>query len=84
MKNWKIRNTIGIVLIVISFILLIPGLIEPMITFSGSIKILVIKKQVFNDTRSIWLLRSKCSMIPEVSSRPSATWLNRKITLWQV
>lgn len=53
MKKWEIRNIIGIVLIVISFIFLIPGLIEPMITFSGSIKILVFKKQVFNDTRSI-------------------------------
>ncbi|MCI0470433.1 MAG: paraquat-inducible protein A [Candidatus Aminicenantes bacterium] len=53
MKKYKTRNIIAVVLILVSFIFLIPGLIEPMITLSGSVKILVFKKQVFQDTRSI-------------------------------
>lgn len=40
-------------MILVSFVFLIPGLIKPMITFSGSVKILVFKKEVFNHTRSI-------------------------------
>lgn len=53
MKNNKTQNTIGIALILISFVLLIPGLVEPLITFSSTVKILFVKKQVFHETRSI-------------------------------
>lgn len=53
MKKTKTQNTIGVALILVSFVLLIPGLMEPLITFSSTVKILFVKKQVFNETRSI-------------------------------
>jgi uncharacterized paraquat-inducible protein A len=53
MKNRKTLNVIGLGLIVVSFIVLITGLMEPMITLTGTMKILVFKKQVFHETRSI-------------------------------
>ncbi len=49
----SINTVLGLGILLLSFILLIPGLFKPMITMSGSVKILVIKKQVFNETRSI-------------------------------
>lgn len=54
MMTQKIRNGSGIILILISFIFLIPGLLAPMFTLSGSVDILFIKKQIFRDTRSIF------------------------------
>ncbi len=53
MKSVKDNNKLSITLIVISFIFLIPGLIAPMITLSGSVKILFIKKTLFEYDRSI-------------------------------
>ena len=52
-NNMTIKTIIGLTILALSFILLIPGLLKPMITLSASVKILVIKKQVFNETRSI-------------------------------
>jgi uncharacterized paraquat-inducible protein A len=53
MKYQNIRNKTGVVLVLISFIFLIPGLIAPMVTLSGSVEILFVKKQLFKDTRSV-------------------------------
>ncbi len=47
------RSLIGLAILALSFILLIPGLLKPMITLTGSVKILVVKKQIFHETRSI-------------------------------
>ena len=46
-------NKIGIGLVFLSFVFLIPGLIAPLVTMSGSMKILFIRKQLFETTRSI-------------------------------
>jgi len=53
MKIQKTRNKTAFVLILISFVFLIPGLIAPMVTLSGSVDFLFVKKQLFKDTRSI-------------------------------
>jgi paraquat-inducible protein A len=53
MKKKINTNIIGILLLLASFVFLIPGLVEPLITLSGSAKFLVIKKELFRDTRSI-------------------------------
>jgi uncharacterized paraquat-inducible protein A len=47
------NNKLGIALVLVSFICLVPGLIVPMITLSGSVKILVIRKTLFEYSRSI-------------------------------
>ena len=47
MKNQQNKNKLSIILILVSFAFLIPGLIAPMVTMSGSVKILVFKKTVF-------------------------------------
>lgn len=53
MKNQQNKNKLSIILILVSFAFLIPGLIAPMVTMSGSVKILVFKKTVFQYSRSI-------------------------------
>lgn len=49
----KSHNKLSIILIAVSFIVLIPGLMAPMITLSGSIKILFVQKTLFEYDRSI-------------------------------
>jgi uncharacterized paraquat-inducible protein A len=53
MKNQQNKNKLSIILILVSFAFLIPGLIAPIVTMSGSVKILVFKKTVFQYSRSI-------------------------------
>jgi uncharacterized paraquat-inducible protein A len=53
MKSQKSRSKTGVVLILVSFVFLIPGLTAPIVTLSGSVDILFVKKQLFKDTRSV-------------------------------
>ena len=53
MKSQQNKNKLSIILILVSFAFLIPGLIAPIVTMSGSVKILVFKKTVFQYSRSI-------------------------------
>ena len=46
-------NKIGIGLVFLSFVFLIPGLIAPLVTMSGSMKIVFVRKTLFESTRSI-------------------------------
>lgn len=52
-RSNEYNNILSIILIAASFIVLIPGLIAPMITLSGSIKVLFVKKTLFEYDRSI-------------------------------
>ena len=49
----KLRNLIGIVLVVISLGLLIPGLTQPLLTITASAKVFGQDVEMFRDTRSI-------------------------------
>ena len=49
MKN----NRIATFLILLSFALLIPGLIQPLLTITASIEMMGIKRELFTETRSI-------------------------------
>lgn len=49
----KTRNIIAIALLVLSFVVLIPGLIQPLITIRASVSVLGQTTEVFADTRSI-------------------------------
>ncbi|MDX1567585.1 MAG: paraquat-inducible protein A [Longimicrobiales bacterium] len=49
----KTRNIIAIVLLVLSFVVLVPGLIRPLITINASVSVLGQEMEVFSDTRSI-------------------------------
>ena len=53
MKNKQSKNKLSIFLILVSFVFLIPGLIAPIVTMSGSVKILLFEKTVFQYSRSI-------------------------------
>ena len=46
-------NTVSLFLILISFALLIPGLIQPLLTITASIEMMGIKRELFTETRSI-------------------------------
>ena len=47
------RNVIAVVLVLFSFVLLIPGLIWPLITISASIDAFGATREIFRETRSI-------------------------------
>lgn len=49
----KTRNIIAIALLVLSFVVLIPGLVQPLITIQASVSVLGQTTEVFSDTRSI-------------------------------
>ena len=49
----KLRNAIGLSLVVLSFIVLIPGLTRDLITITASFTLLGNTTELFNDTRSI-------------------------------
>jgi uncharacterized paraquat-inducible protein A len=49
----KIRNVIALVLVLLSFVLLIPGLVWPLITIRASFTFMGNTMEVFNQTRSI-------------------------------
>jgi uncharacterized paraquat-inducible protein A len=49
MKN----NRIALVMILLSFSLLIPGLVKPLLTIDASIEFMGIKRELFTETRSI-------------------------------
>jgi paraquat-inducible protein A len=53
MKNQQDKNVLSIILILVSFVFLIPGLIAPMVTMSGSVKIIIYEKTLFQYSRSI-------------------------------
>ena len=46
-------NTVSLFLILLSFALLIPGLLQPLLTITASIEMLGIKRELFTETRSI-------------------------------
>lgn len=47
------KNRIAFVLILLSFVLLIPGLTEPLLTITASIEFMGLKRDLFSETRSI-------------------------------
>ncbi len=47
------RNTIALALVVVSFVLLYPGLTQPLITISASFTLLGRTMELFTETRSI-------------------------------
>lgn len=49
MKN----NRVALVMILLSFVLLIPGLLQPLLTIRASIEIMGLTKELFTETRSI-------------------------------
>lgn len=49
----SIRNQLALLLIIGSFILLIPGLIQPLITIKASISFMGLHSELFNETKSI-------------------------------
>jgi len=49
----KARNVIAVVLVLLSFVILIPGLIRPLITISASIEAFGATREIFRETRSI-------------------------------
>jgi uncharacterized paraquat-inducible protein A len=49
----RVRNTIAFVLIVASFVLLYPGLFQPLITITASFSVLGRPVELFSETRSI-------------------------------
>lgn len=48
-----LRNILALVLIVVSLVLLIPGLTRPMITISASIEFMGMSREILRETRSI-------------------------------
>lgn len=47
------RNVVAVVLLVVSFALLVPGLTQPLVTISASMQILGMTTELFRETRSI-------------------------------
>ena len=46
-------NTVAFALIVLSFILLVPGLLQPLLTISASLEFMGARREIFTETRSI-------------------------------
>ena len=46
-------NTVAFALIVLSFILLVPGLLQPLLTISASLEFMGVQREIFTETRSI-------------------------------
>ena len=53
LADHKMRNRIAAVLIIVSFVILVPGLMRDLITITANFNLLGNKIQVFNETRSI-------------------------------
>ena len=51
-KSWVQR--FGLLLAIISYGLLYPGVMEPIMTLSASVSLFGLKTQMFHETRSIW------------------------------
>lgn len=51
-KSWVQR--VGLLLAIISYGLLYPGVMEPIMTLSASVSLFGLKTQMFHETRSIW------------------------------
>jgi len=49
----RVRNIIAITLIVISYVVLVPGLTKPLLTISASIEFMGMSRDLFTETRSI-------------------------------
>lgn len=49
----RARNTIAIALIVVSYVLLVPGLTKPLLTITASIEFMGMTRELFTETRSI-------------------------------
>jgi len=49
----RVRNIIAIVLIVISYTLLVPGLTKPLLTITAGIDFMGVSREIFRETRSI-------------------------------
>jgi uncharacterized paraquat-inducible protein A len=49
----KVRNIIAVLLVLLSLVLLVPGLTQPLITISASIEFLGAPRELFRETRSI-------------------------------
>ncbi|MCP3979446.1 MAG: paraquat-inducible protein A [bacterium] len=47
------RNTVALILILVSFAILVPGLMQPLITISASMEFLGVPQEIYKDTRSI-------------------------------
>ena len=46
-------NKVAFTLIVLSFALLVPGLLEPLLTITASLELMGVKQELFSETRSI-------------------------------
>jgi paraquat-inducible protein A len=46
-------NKVAFALIVLSFILLVPGLLQPLLTISASLEFMGVQREIFTETRSI-------------------------------
>ena len=49
----RVRNIIAVVLTILSFVILVPGLIKPTITISASVEWFGQQQEIFRETRSI-------------------------------
>ena len=49
----RVRNIIAVVLIVVSYVVLVPGLTKPLLTITASIDFMGTKNELFTETRSI-------------------------------
>jgi len=47
------RNVVALLLVIVSFFLLVPGLLQPLVTISATIEMLGVSRELFRDTRSI-------------------------------
>lgn len=57
MDRWKSAHwlqQIGLLMAVVSYGLLYPGVLEPIMTISASVNVFGFKSQIFHETRSIW------------------------------
>ncbi len=49
----SIRNVVAVALTVVSVVMLVPGLLQPLITITASVEVLGVTRELFSDTRSI-------------------------------
>jgi uncharacterized paraquat-inducible protein A len=49
----RARNVVAVILIVVSYVLLVPGLTKPLITITASIEFMGARNELFSETRSI-------------------------------
>jgi len=53
MRRMPLRNRVAVGLILLSFVLLVPGLLRPLITLTASIEFMGTSQELFRETRSI-------------------------------